>query len=129
MPTRPSARLARQLNGLAIAVPQVVSHRMARALLAGPHLSQRDRKEFARMGTEKAEAFFDAWNAMAVQMLDAQLRLALLPLTWMSMPTSAHARRLLLTHGRRTLTATLSSGLAPLHRRAAANARRLRKSK
>jgi hypothetical protein len=129
MPARASARLAHQLNGLAIAVPQVVSHRMARLLLAGPNLSERDRREFVRMGTEKAEAFFDAWNAMAAQMLDAQLRLALLPFTWISMPTSAHARRLLATHGQRTLTATLSSGLAPLHRRATANARRLRKSK
>ena len=122
-------RLARQLTDLGIAVPQVVAHRMTRMLLAGPHWSQRDRREFARMGTEKADAFFDAWNAMAAQMMNAQLRLALLPLTWMWMPTSAHARRLLATHARRTLTSTLSSGLAPVHRRAVGNARRLRKSR
>jgi len=103
-----------------------MSHRISRMLRAGPNWSARDRKEFERMGTEKAEAFFEAWNAMAAQMLRAQFQLALLPLTWMSSPTSANARRLLSAHARRTAASTLSSGLAPLSRRAAGNARRLR---
>ncbi len=54
---------------LAFAVPQVVAHRVTRMALAGPTLSERDRKEFQRMGAEKAAAFNASWNAMTRQAL------------------------------------------------------------
>ena len=68
--------------------------------LAGPSPSRRDRDEFLRMWTEKPAAFFQAWSAMMLEMYRANFAMAMR--VW-------------------------GAGLAPLHRRAAANARRLRR--
>ena len=64
---RPSTSLSAKTAELALAVPQVVAHRLLRMAHAGPHLSARDRKEFARMVAEKNSAFGESWNAMALQ--------------------------------------------------------------
>ncbi len=69
---RPSSSLSAKTTELALAVPQVVAHRLLRMAHAGPHLSARDRKEFARMIAEKNSAFGESWNAMALQMLQSQ---------------------------------------------------------
>ena len=72
--------LARQAAELAVAVPQVIAHRLTRLARAGPAPSARDRQEFRRMGAEKAAAFAESWNAMATRMLEANQTLcALLP--------------------------------------------------
>ena len=54
------------------AVPQVIAHRLARMAVAGPVPSRRDRTEFLRMGTEKAAAFAESWNAMATEAFRVQ---------------------------------------------------------
>ena len=59
---RPSASLSAKTTELALAVPQVVAHRLLRMAHAGPHLSARDRKEFARMIAEKNSAFAESWS-------------------------------------------------------------------
>ncbi|MDQ6639969.1 MAG: hypothetical protein M3Z15_09945, partial [Pseudomonadota bacterium] len=74
--TRPSRSLSTKAAELAFAVPQVVAHRLARMANAGPHLSARDRKEFARMVAEKNSAFGESWNAMARQTLQSNQALA-----------------------------------------------------
>ena len=56
--TRKGKSLAMQSAQLAVAVPQVVAHRVTRMAIAGPKLSQRDRKEFALMVAEKESAVF-----------------------------------------------------------------------
>ena len=74
MATRRSPKsppLARQAAERAVAVPQVIAHRLARLARAGPAPSARDREEFRRMGAEKAAAFAESWNAMATGMLEA----------------------------------------------------------
>ncbi|MFT3816422.1 MAG: GNAT family N-acetyltransferase [Rubrivivax sp.] len=53
-----------QLAEMAVAVPQVVGHRVACMTLAGPAPSARDRREFERMVDEKAVAFAQSWQAM-----------------------------------------------------------------
>ena len=63
--TRKTPSIARQAAELAVAVPQVIAHRLTRLALAGPAPSARDRREFQRMGAEKAAAFAESWNAMA----------------------------------------------------------------
>jgi len=73
---RPSASLSAKTAELALAVPQVVAHRVLRMAQAGPHLSARDRKEFARMIAEKNSAFGESWNAMALQTLHSQRALS-----------------------------------------------------
>jgi hypothetical protein len=105
-------RLSRQATELALAVPQVVAHRMTRMALAGPVLSARDRREFHGMAQEKVNAFWQSWFAMSVAMVEAsqQAWLAALQGAHMPMPDA---------HG------ILSKGLAPVHRAATANARRL----
>jgi hypothetical protein len=129
--TRAKSSLAQQAAELAVAVPQVVGHRMTRLALAGPHLSPRDRKEFARMVAEKNEAFGDAWQAMAVHGARAQQALG----------ASFFASLLAIAHGRRPSPArsvtqlqhatlgVLGKGMAPVHRKATANARRLARTK
>ncbi len=123
--------LAKKTTELAIAVPQVVAHRVARMTLAGPTLSARDRKEFARMVEEKNAAFGESWRAMAAQAALANQALAL-----------SFFRSLLATaQGRKPSAATsaaqlqraalgvLGKGLAPVHRKATANAKRLARTK
>lgn len=61
---------------LALAVPQVVAHRVTRMALSGPKLSARDRKEFQRMVAEKNVAFSESWVAMAKQAALANQALA-----------------------------------------------------
>lgn len=52
---------------LVFAVPQVVAHRVTRMAISGPSVSERDRKEFQRMGAEKTAAFIEYCNAMTMQ--------------------------------------------------------------
>ena len=150
--SRSSARLATQAFELSIAAPQVIAYRLARLAFAGLSPSARDRREFARMGTEGAvdlmnstfyprgrggkpvvlvekepepkgdahiAAFYESWNAMYLALLRANLSLALSPFqVWWSP-----------ARGRRTGLTILNHGLAPIRRRATANARRLRRTR
>ena len=128
---RPSASLSAKTTELALAVPQVVAHRLLRMAHAGPHLSARDRKEFARMVAEKNEAFGAAWQAMAVHGARAQ----------QAFGASLFASFLAVARGRRPSPARsvaqlqhatlgiLGKGLGPVHRKAVANAKRLARTK
>jgi hypothetical protein len=108
---------------LSFAVPQVIAMRTARMLAAGVNPSARDRREFERMGTEKAQAFWESMNAMGLEMAKAQQRYALSAmLRWWSpwvTPWSAAT----------SAAKILEKGLGPVHKRASANARRLRKAR
>lgn len=110
-------RIATKAVELAFATPQVMTHRMARIAVAGAPPSPRDRREFHRMGAEKIAAFYESWNAMFLALLRANMNLALSPFQfWWSSG-----------RGWRTSMGVLDAGLAPIHRRATANARRLRR--
>lgn len=119
-----SQRLAAQTLELSIAAPQVVAHRVGRMVRAGAAPSAADRHEFVTMGAEKAAAFFESWAAMGALGFETQMRLwqAWLALAWGASPGSARRAASLSTgaFGR-----MLSAGLAPVHGRAVANARRL----
>jgi hypothetical protein len=112
MKRRSSTRLARQASELAVAVPQVVAHRLTRLALAGPQPNARDRREFHVMGQEKVHAFWQSWFAMGWALLEAS------QLAWVALLQGARVP-MLDTHR------ILSHGLAPVHKRATANARRL----
>jgi len=106
---------------LSLAVPQVVAMRTARMLAAGANPNSRDRREFKRMGTEKVLAFWESMQAMGLEAAKAQQRYELFALShwwspWVS-PWSMAA----------SATKVLEKGLGPVHKRASANARRLRK--
>lgn len=97
---------------LSLVVPQVIALRSLRT---------HDRREMQRMGTEKAVAFWESMNAMGLQMAKANQEYALFAMRqwwspWMS-PWQAAA----------VATKVLEQGMRPIHRRASANARRLRR--
>ena len=73
---RRSKSVAAQSIELALAVPEVLAHRLTRLASAGPVPSLRDRREFSRMGGEKIACFYESWNAMLMEMLAANLRFA-----------------------------------------------------
>jgi hypothetical protein len=101
-PRRTSAqRLATQAMELTLATPQVMAHRLTRMAMAGPLPSARDQREFNLMGQEKVQAFQQSWAAMWMQALATPMQPA----------------------------KVLAAGMAPVHTKAVANARRLGKAK
>jgi hypothetical protein len=119
--------LSRSMAELAVAAPQVVAHRLARIAVA-------DQPEIHRMSHEKVAAFWESWAAMGWQAIAVQQRAwlafqaslwqgAWLPLAavkpstgWMTDAASQWQRGAL---------EVLQHGLAPVHKRALANAKRL----
>jgi len=121
--------LSTQAVELTLAVPQVLSHRLNRLALAGSSPSLRDRREFYLMGTEKIEAFYESWNAMVVEMVETNLKFMFAPVLfwWSPWGGATRAFEVFSKRSQRAALAVLGSGLAPFHRRAVANARRLRR--
>lgn len=83
---------------LSLIAPQVIALRSLR-----PH----DQREMQRMGTEKVLAFWESMNAMGWQI--------------------ARANQEYLLFAMRQYGRVLEKGVGPVHKRAAANARRLRR--
>lgn len=123
---------------LALATPAVIAHRTARMLAAGATPGAADRREFARMGHEKVQAFGEAYVAMAARAQRAQLE------WWMAFAQAwwapwmkpwwlgqspqwlgARTRNALSRRASLSMLDVLARGLAPVHRTATANARRL----
>lgn len=130
-PNRKTKSLATQATELAFAVPQVMSHRLARMAMAGHAPSERDRKEFDLMVAEKNTAFAQSWLAMANQSLVANQALSASMLRTMCAPIGigapSFAAVLHQVHG--ATLGVLGHGLAPVHRKAVANAKRLARTK
>lgn len=129
---RPTTTLTVKTAELAFAVPQVVAHRLLRMAQAGPHLSARDRKEFIRMIAEKNSAFGESWSAMALQALQAQRAIATSWANATLKPTTARPAQqpqALAAQVQDAALAVLGKGLAPVHRRAVANAKRLARTR
>ncbi|HET7526854.1 MAG TPA: polyhydroxyalkanoate granule-associated phasin [Burkholderiaceae bacterium] len=125
MPARRSPRhVALQAAELAWAAPRVMAHRLQRLAIAGPRPSTRDRREFSRMGWEKVAAFHESWLAMALETWRVQQALWWSTLgAWWLPATTWRTRR---HRPSDAAIGILGHGLAPVHRRALANARRLR---
>jgi|SRR5436190_1030296 hypothetical protein len=121
-PTRKARSTAVKLAELGLAAPQVIAHRLTRMALAGPTLSARDRKEFTGMIVEKQTAVAQAWMGMFAEAVRLQQQTAL------SLFTGATPRQ----HAARTRSAAsrvASTALAPFHRKAVANSKRLARTK
>ena len=129
--SRASRSLTVKAAELSVAVPQVVTHRVARMALSGSTLSPRDRKEFARMVAEKNAAFAQSWNAMAAQAALANQALAASFLRSVLAPTRGRkpSPAAAVAGLQRAALGVLDKGLAPVHRKAVANARRLARTK
>ena len=116
--------LATQANQLALAVPQVVVHRLTRMAMAGAAPSAADRKEFHQMSAEKVAALGESLNAMAVQAMLAQQRAAL-SLTLACWSPSPRSAQRLAGHWTDAALEVIGAGVTPFQRRATANAKRL----
>lgn len=122
---RQQTRLARQVGELAFAAPAVVGHRLARMALAGPTPGARDRREFSGMVSEKGVAFTNAWTAMGWQMVMSQQRLAFALCRAAWMPWLGGGTSALHRHWQNAAQEVMAAGIAPVHRKAVANAKRL----
>lgn len=135
-----------QMWEIAVAAPEVVAHRTARMAKSGPTRSSADRRELARMTQEKFEAFGESASAMAAEIVRANLALwpsvlrggGTLP-SPMWMPTTRVSSRRFASKSALAAAAVprivssaasrvLAKGVAPVHRRATANAKRLRRT-
>jgi hypothetical protein len=123
MSTRSQRKIARQALGLSLAVPQVVAHRVSRMAAVGATPSARDRREFALMGAEKVAAFYESWAAMGLAAMQAQQRM------WTSMMFAPWGRPPSNSALANQTLRILGQGLAPVHRRAVGNAKRLGRTK
>jgi hypothetical protein len=128
---------------IALTTPQVIAHRTARMAGAGPVYNARDRREFTRLGQEKVEAFSESLSAMAMQMYKINQDIALVAARqWWSWWTpmvlfsplstaqtakaqSALMRSITSAATDKRLSRVVQKGLAPVHRRVTANAKRL----
>ena len=120
--SRQATSTAVKLAELGVAAPQVIAHRLTRMALAGPTISARDRKEFTGMVAEKQAAVAQAWTGVFAEGVRLQQQLAL------SLFTGATPRQ----HAALANNAAsriVSTGLAPIHRKAIANAKRLARTK
>jgi hypothetical protein len=114
-----------------MAVPQVVAHRVTRMALAAPKLSDRDRKEFQMMINEKHAAFAQAWGEMAMQAFRANQALTAAVLRSFFTPFSYKrpSAASVVAQVQSAAIGVLGKGLAPVHRKAVSNARRLARTK
>jgi hypothetical protein len=113
---RSSATLSRQATELAIAVPQVMAHRLTRMALAGASPNARDRREFHGMAQEKMHAFWQSWFAMGSATAQAMQQ------GWLAALQGARVPLV-------DTQLILSKGMAPVHRKATANAKRLARTR
>jgi hypothetical protein len=143
--------LATRNTEMLMAAAQVITHRTQRMAAAGPQPNARDRREFARMGSEKVDAARESATAMGAQMMALPWDLGL---RWWQAASRASAAAGALGASRtpaqalargKTLANALQAtghaaahassagarvagrGLAPIHAKATANARRLSK--
>ena len=125
--TRKLKSLAAQSIELGVAAPQVIALRAARLASAGASPRARDRKEFHRMGAEKITALNEAWTAMAAQAFLENQKFALsfiqsVWFLWTRPNASVKSTSRQLTDA---WLGILGKGMAPVRRRAVANAKRL----
>ena len=120
--TPQASSMAVKLTELGLAAPQVIAHRLTRMAMAGPTISARDRKEFSGMVMEKQAAVAQAWMGMFAQGVRLQQQLALSLFTGAT-PSQQVAR------AKDAVSRMASTGLAPFHRKAVANAKRLARTK
>jgi len=118
-------RVATQATELATAVPQVLAYRLAGIPVPVTAPSAHDRGEIRFMGDDMLAVSTECWNTLAMHTLRASQVLALSFMRpywfpWAAAGPSADSAAL-----PSAVTGMVREGMAPMHRRAAANARRL----
>ena len=117
-----STSAAAKLAEMSVAASQVIAHRVTRMALAGGKPNARDRKEFTGMVVEKQVAFAQSWMNMFAEGVRLQQQLALS----MWLPSTSRQRS---SQAKKAASRIAAAGLAPIHRKAVANAKRLGRTK
>jgi len=144
-------KLACSTGEMMLASAHVISHRTGRIAKAGPFPGARDRREFSRMVSEKIDASVESGQRMGLHLMQLHADTGALTLAQLMAGTSAAfalagsrtPQQVLNRQAAfvRAMTAPLSSslrwsnhgatlaqhGLRPIHARALANAKRLRR--
>lgn len=125
--SRKNNQLAVKSAELAMAVPQVVAHRVARMALSGSSPTARDIKEFDRMSQEKMSAFMESWSSMTFQTwrVYQQVAFSAFQSFWYPIFGLRKPRQSTSSLMNNALPNILMKGMLPVHRRAVANAKRL----
>ena len=134
-----------KLAELAAAAPQVVAIRTSRMLAGGANPGAADRAENSRMVSEKAQAFWESMFGMAAQTVRTNQEYARsAALQWLRLwttPWSLRANRSVAqtaaaltavptrAQRNRAVSKLVAAAVAPVHKRATSNARRLTRSK
>ena len=129
MSKRQRSTLAQRSAELAFAVPPVMAHRIARMALAGAKPSSRDQREFKLMSAEKTAAFQQSWMAMGLQLWRAQQAFAVFWWRACLSPWGPPSMQAIGTQLQSAALGVLGHGLAPVHRTAVANAKRLSRTR
>ena len=131
--TASAQALLKRSAELGMAVPQVVAHRVARMAMAGPVMSSRDKAEFQLMFAEKQQAFAQSWQAMAAHTVRAQQAMALTFTAALMNPFALGPglirRNTSAAQAMNSGMGILNAGLGPVHRKAVANAKRLKRTR
>jgi len=129
--TRKIQSLIRKSSELSLAAPQVVAHRLTRMAMAGRSPSKRDQKEFRGMVAEKSRAFGESWNAMFFHgvRVNQALATSMIRSFWSPSATRNASPRAAIATFQAASLGMLDKALAPVHRKAVANARRLVRTK
>jgi hypothetical protein len=136
---------------MSLASAQVIAHRMTRMAAAGPIPGEHDRQEFTRMGQEKFDAVTESARAMTAHLTALNLEFTARALSHLVASNAAllawaasgsvgqsilRQAELAETVSRSAKSASelldsvaglAGSGIAPIHARATANAKRLRR--
>jgi hypothetical protein len=145
------SQLAWKIGEMSLASAQVIAYRTTRMAAAGPLPDARDREEFTRMGREKFEAATESGRAIAAHLATMNLKFGAQAFRYMltgttalmSLAASRNAGQFIARQAKLAESLSRSAraasdlsdsavrlagrGLNPIHARATANARRLRK--
>jgi hypothetical protein len=116
------SRIALQFGEMWLASLQVIAYRTTRMAAAGPMPDARDREEFSLMGQEKVQAASESAMAFAAHLANRERNFGIPALGDVASGTAAFAA---VSEMSAFVARLAGSGLAPIHARATANARRL----
>jgi hypothetical protein len=145
MPSRQTADSLVKMAQLAVAVPGVMAIRTMQMLAGGPFPGRATQAEVARMSLEKVQAFAESMSAMNAELYASNQKWMTLAMqqwwnVWLTpwpalnwwapafglfTPHRKHDRK----HARYAATKVMAAGIAPVHRRAIGNFRRLSRVK
>lgn len=137
MPSKQDLGSLVKMAELAVAAPQVMAFRTAPMLACGPFPRAATQAEVARMGFEKIQAFAESLSAMNAQLYASNQKWASLAMhqwwnVWLtpwSVPNWWASFTPIRKHAESTASKLIAAGIAPVHRHAIGNVRRLSRVK